>query len=266
MKKFLPGVFLILSLFYFLSPKNVLAKPQINISSYPSEVVAGEPFKETVMVKLEGLVVSAVYRVKSLGGETKEFDGLKKVYTLYNSKELAWNADWDLMPEVTADNEGKASVEILSKFYTNSTPGNNYYLIRIRKKDDDKNYDSDSVSINVLPPLTPTPTEIPTPTPTFVPTATKTPSPTKTPTPPKEPTSTKTPTPQSTVSSTSNPTNTPVPPTLKTTVLTLKPTPKPKVLGEEKIATISAKKVKSTITGVVKGTKTSSLKKTCQKF
>lgn len=86
--------------------------------------------------------------------------------------------------------------------------------------------------------------------------------------PTQTPTYINTATPQNTLAPTSLVTSQPtekISPTLKKTP-TPKPTKKTEVLGKEKIATSSAKKVSPTITGVVKGAKSSSFKKDLPKI
>jgi len=209
-------------IFFFLSFSKTWAAPVATISAYPSSVIIDQEFN--VEIELSSLEASASYYLKSLGGT----DGFK-VYTW--SEKIAdwsaWNASWTNMPETNASFEGKAKVNIVSKFSNNPPLGLNSYKIRLRKVGASTNYDFPEVLIEVLP--SPTSTPIPTPTSEEEPVITSTPT-------LKPVTST----PQPTIKITATPTSSQkagLTPTLKVT--SLMTTTSGEILGQE-TATLSS--------------------------
>lgn len=179
-------------------PFKVLATPNISILSFPSSIAAGQEFD--INFSVTDAIPTSEYYAKGLGGEN-----FTEVDTKNGDSWYQQNAAWASMPIVMANSEATISGIFKVRFDSASIAASKQFKIRIRKTDNETNYDSSVVSIDVsaAPTPTPTPTQSPTPSPSL------TPSPSKTPTP--TPIPTKTPTPRPT------------------------PTPTPEVLGEETV-------------------------------
>lgn len=151
----------------------------VSVTSYPQSNIAGQEFE--VSFNGTGVVANSNYYAKVLGG-----DNFTQVDT-FNSSWLQQNAAWADMPQFISNSEGSISGTIKSRFETATSAGSQQLKVRIRKTDDDTNYDSEVVNINVSTPTpspSPTPTPVSsTPSPTPVPTKSPTPPPTKSPSP-----------------------------------------------------------------------------------
>lgn len=180
---------IIISILFFMIPFKVLAAPNISILSFPSSIAAGQEFD--VNFSVTDAIPTSEYYAKGLGGEN-----FTEVDTKNGDSWYQQNAAWASMPIVMANSEATISGIFKVRFDSASIAASKQFKIRIRKTDNETNYDSSVVSIDVSAASTPTPTptQSPTPSPSL------TPSPSKTPTP--TPVPTKTPTPKSTPTST----------------------------------------------------------------
>jgi hypothetical protein len=144
------------------------AGPEFEFIRYPDKVNTAEKFEFTV--KIKNLVPSMGYSLKAIGGE-----GLKEVQTLNEEtqKWLNYTSAWTEFQLFSPDEGGILQVVLAARFKTETAEGENVLGLRLRDRNTDKNYDSQTVFINVIK-LTPTPT----PEPTRKPTATAKPTPT----------------------------------------------------------------------------------------
>lgn len=164
-------------LFSALLVGNVRAASGINISSFPTSVVAGQEFE--VGFSAAELDSNSNYNIKGLGGEN---------FTEVDTWSGDWhqqNASWVSMP-LFSSVDGSPSGTIKLRFDVNTGSGSKDLKLRIKKADSsDPNIDSNAVSISVSA-VTPSPTPSPTPPQTPIPpttTPSSTPIPTKKPTP-----------------------------------------------------------------------------------
>jgi hypothetical protein len=183
---------------YFLLPPGVLwAAANINITSVPPSVIAGQEFE--IGFKGEGLGINLAYNLKGLGGEN-----FTEVDT-WNNQWLQQNASWEKMPAFLSETDGSPSGTFKVRFDSNAV-GAKDLKIRVKKPDSSEgNIDSEVVTISVAAaPQTPTPTVMLTTTPVSIP------------------------------KTTSVPVITPVPSPLKSTLLHVTSTPevKAEILGE----------------------------------
>ena len=186
-------VFSFLSLFLLLSPSILAVAPQIEITSYPTSITAGNEFD--VSFSATSLEINSSYYMKTVGG-----DNFREVETLSGktSSWETWNSSWTNMPEFTSNNEGSASASLKTKFKSSTSADTKEFKVRIRKVGSSTNYDSPIVNILVSA-ATPSPAPTSTPEPTQTTTSTLSPIPTSTATPKKtyapKPTRTRTPKP-----------------------------------------------------------------------
>lgn len=141
--------------------------PEMAISySIPSQVAIGEAFE--VPVAVSGANTSSQYYLKALIGVSLASSDLREGRTLGADGKswLAWNAAWSKMPTLLTNSSGGGTTTISAKSDDDVSPGEFYFLLRIREVGTDKNIDSSAKQFLIIPAIIPTSGPSPPPTPT----------------------------------------------------------------------------------------------------
>jgi hypothetical protein len=203
-----------------VTPTSTPADTVLTIDSLPSQSTKGEQFN--LNISLNSAKASTEYYLKAYGGLPGDNYAIE---VLNNSNWLnGYNGAWETMPKFSTDPSGNFTVIITIRSRSDKESG--IYEINAKTKEvvGTTNFLSQTRTIQIIDPPSPTPSSTLTPTntpdPTSTPTITPVPTATNTPGPTSTPTATKTPTP----ANTSTPTKTPTPNKTNTPTKTLTPT------------------------------------------
>ncbi|MCG2686360.1 hypothetical protein L6258_03260, partial [Candidatus Parcubacteria bacterium] len=113
----------------------------------PETVTAGEVFE--VNVSLQSFDPQTEYRIKFLAAPAggKFYDG--RTLSADGSKYLAWNAAWNLLPQLATDTEGNAALNLQVIINDNAPAGEYETKIRIRNNETEKTTDSEVQNFKV---------------------------------------------------------------------------------------------------------------------